>query len=281
MGENTVAPGSVVVGYSGERDAEHALTWAAEQASLENRALVVVHVRASEQGHAGDVLLAAAAARVFARFPDLDVETRLLTGSPGQVLAELSERAATVVVGSRGRGRLATALLGSVSINVANSSSCPVVVVRPYHCGKVRNGVLVGTDCTRESRSTLEFAYREASLRRLPLTVLYAVHGLGADRALDSLQHTDDRYVDHQRELAEAVAGMGEKFPEVRVRTVLGSEDPARWLVSESASMDLVVVGHHRRAGIVDRLAIGSYAPMVVEGAACPTAVVFDAPEFS
>ncbi len=275
MRTNSVTPGSVVVGYSGERDAEHALTWAAEQASLENRTLVVVHVRESEEGHA---VLVAAAAQVSARYPELDVETRLVSGSPNQVLTELSELAQLVVVGSRGRGRLATALLGSVSVNVSNSSSCPVVVVRPFHRGKVRNGVLVGTDCTRESRSTLEFAYREASLRRLPLTVLYAVPGLGADRVLDSLQHTDGRYVDHQRELAETVAGMGEKFPDVRVRTVLGSEDPVRWLISQSSSMDLVVVGHHRRAGIVDRLALGSYAPMVVESAACPTAVVFDAP---
>lgn len=288
MNSTVITPGSVVVGYSGEHDAEHALAWAAEQASLENRTLVVVHVQESrneagnetgnETAAVGQDVLATASAHVSARFPELDVETLLVTGSPEQVLNQLGEGAAVVVVGSRGRGRLAAALLGSVSIGVANGASCPVVVVRPFHRGKVRNGVLVGTDCTRESRSTLEFAYREASLRRLPLTVLYAVHGLEADRVLDSLQHTDGRYVDHRRELAEAVAGMGEKFPDVRVQTVLGSEDPARWLISESSSMNLVVVGHHHRAGIVDRLALGSYAPMVVEGAACPVAVVFHAP---
>lgn len=279
MNSIAITPGSVVVGYSGEHDAEHALAWAAEQASLENRTLVVVHV--TDAGVNAEVVLAVAAAYLSARFPDVEVETRRVSGSADQVLAGLGERAALVVVGSRGRGRLATALLGSVSVDVANSASCPVVVVRPYHRGKVRNGVLVGTDCTPESHSTLEFAYRAASLRQLPLTVLYAVHGLERDRVLDSLQHTDGRYVDHQRELAETVAGMGEKFPDVRVQTVLGSEDPARWLVSESESMDLVVVGHHRRAGLVDRFAIGSYAPMVVEGAACPVAVVFGAPAAS
>lgn len=279
MNSTTIAPGSVVVGYSGERDAEHALAWAAEQASLENRRLVVVHVgESAEVTEDGDPVLAAAAAHVADRFPDVDVETRLVNGSPEQVLTELGEQAALVVVGSRKHGRLAAVLLGSVSVGVANNASCPVVVVRPYHRGKVRNGVLVGTDCTPESRSTLEFAYRTASLRQLPLTVLYAVHGLEVDRVLDSLQHTDGRYVDHQRELAETVAGMGEKFPDVRVQTVLGSEDPSRWLVSQSEAMDLVVVGHHHRAGLIDRLAIGSYAPMVVEGAACPVAVVFDEP---
>jgi len=279
MNSTTITPGSVVVGYSGERDAEHALAWAAEQASLENRTLVVVHVGESDDvPEEGDPVLATASAYVAERFPDVDVETRLVTGSPEQVLTELGEQAALVVVGSRKHGRLAALLLGSVSVGVANNTSCPVVVVRPYHRGKVRNGVLVGTDCTPESHSTLEFAYRTASLRQLPLTVLYAVHGLEVDRVLDSLQHTDGRYVDHQRELAETVAGMGEEFPDVRVQTVLGSEDPSRWLISESEAMDLVVVGHHHRAGLVDRLAIGSYAPMVVEGAACPVAVVFDDP---
>ena len=44
MNINTITPGAVVVGYSGERDADHALAWAAEQAALENRPLALVHV---------------------------------------------------------------------------------------------------------------------------------------------------------------------------------------------------------------------------------------------
>lgn len=299
MTTNTITPGAVIVGYSGERDAEHALAWASEQASLENRPLAIVHVVKPVSGfvasslasaflsaddltdavaQGGREVLAEAAETVAAKFPDVDVELHLLTGEPDHLLRELTEHAAVLVLGSRGRGRLASALLGSVSVDVASNGSCPVVVVRPFHRGKVRNGVLVGTDCSRESHTTLEFAYREASLRGLPLTVLYAVKGLSRDAVLDAAQHTDARYADHQRELAETVAGMGEKFPDVRVQTVLASGDPARYLITESAAMDLVVVGHHHRGGVVDRLALGSYAPMLVENAGCPTAVVFEAP---
>jgi nucleotide-binding universal stress UspA family protein len=298
MNTNTITPGAVVVGYSGERDADHALAWAAEQAALENRPLALVHVLRPVDGFTagalataamssadleealaagGRALLAEASERVAERFPGVRVDVHLVTGTPEHVLRDLGEHAALVVVGSRGRGRLASALLGSVSLDVASGSTCPVVVVRPYHRGKVRRGVLVGTDCTRDTRTTLEFAYREASLRRLPLTVLHAVPGLERDEVLDGLQHTDLRASDHRRELAETIAGMTEKFPDVPVRTVLTSGDPEARLVEESAAMDLVVVGHHHRARLVDRFALGSYAPALVERAGCPTAVVFEA----
>lgn len=299
MTNHSITPGSVVVGYSGERDADHALTWAAEQAVLENRTLAVVHVLAPLSGFAvsslagaymtledlddavaqGGRAIAAHASELLAeRFPALEVEVHVVPGDPAGVLREAGQHAALVVVGSRGRGRLASALLGSVSVSVASNTSCPVVVVRPFHPGKVRNGVLVGTDCGKDTRSTLEFAYREASLRRLPLTVLYSVPGLLADGAVDLEGSLGGEHEQHRRDLAETVAGMTEKFPDVPVRTCLGSGTPDTWLVSESESMDLVVVGHHHRAGLVDRLSLGSYAPMVVERSSCPVAVVFEAP---
>jgi nucleotide-binding universal stress UspA family protein len=53
-------------------------------------------------------------------------------GSPGPTLCEVAERlrADVVVVGSRGRGALKRALLGSVSTFVVHNASCPVLVVR-------------------------------------------------------------------------------------------------------------------------------------------------------
>lgn len=298
MTTQTITPGAIVVGFSGEKDAEHALAWAAEQAALENRTLALIHVLEPISGFADTSLMAVAVVEdlnqavqrsgreilaygsqfVAALLPEVVVETHLAHGSPERVLRELGEHAACLVVGSRGRGRVASALLGSVSVSVASSSSCPVVVVRPYHRGKVRNGVLVGTDCSKDTRTTLEYAYREASLRQLPLTVLYSVPGLPLDGVVDVVDDSGTGYDEYRRELAETVAGLGEKFPDVRVRTCLGSGKPDKWLVSQSEFMDLLVVGHHHRAGLSDRMALGSFAPMVVERAACPTAVVFEAP---
>jgi nucleotide-binding universal stress UspA family protein len=65
--------------------------------------------------------------------PDDGVEWRVEFGDPAQrVLAVCEqEHAELVVLGSRGRGSLRAALLGSVSTDVAGKAPCIVVIVPP------------------------------------------------------------------------------------------------------------------------------------------------------
>ena len=60
------------------------------------------------------------------------ISRRIETGGPGPVICRVAEEAAVdvVVVGSRGRGAIRRALLGSVSTHVANNAPCPVIIVR-------------------------------------------------------------------------------------------------------------------------------------------------------
>jgi nucleotide-binding universal stress UspA family protein len=58
------------------------------------------------------------------------VTTDVAEGLPAQVLLDAAEGAALLVVGSRGHGGFAGALLGSVSQHCASHSPCPVVIVR-------------------------------------------------------------------------------------------------------------------------------------------------------
>ncbi|WBO68616.1 universal stress protein [Streptomyces camelliae] len=58
------------------------------------------------------------------------VRTHVVHGNPTDVLLRAAEGAEVIVVGSRGRGGFARALLGSVSQNVSQHASCPVVIVR-------------------------------------------------------------------------------------------------------------------------------------------------------
>ncbi len=60
-------------------------------------------------------------------------ETLVATGDPAQTLCELAaERSArAIVMGSRGRGGLKRALLGSVSDYVVRNAPCPVVITGP------------------------------------------------------------------------------------------------------------------------------------------------------
>ncbi|GAA1164336.1 universal stress protein [Nocardioides aquiterrae] len=232
--ETTLIPaGTVLVGLDGSASSERALDWAIDHAVREHRQLTLVHGLEPMHEHSeAREILRHAREHCHGVAPGLAVHEALWTADPRAVLHQLGTGAATVVVGSHGRGPVRSLLLGSVGLSVTRHAPCPVVVVRPYHPGVVRNGVLVHAG--ERSRPVVEYAYRQAALRDLPLTIL--------------------RSPDDALGVAEAVAGLSEKFPEVRTRTVSGD------VAHESARMDLVVVGSDD-AGVVGH-------------AQCPVAVV-------
>src|SRR5436305_5131385 len=66
---------------------------------------------------------------------DVDVKTDLLKGNPADELVAFADTidADLIVIGSRGHGAIASALLGSVSRGVLHESRRPVLVVRGTH----------------------------------------------------------------------------------------------------------------------------------------------------
>lgn len=298
MTNSTARPGSVVVGFDGSSHAESAVRWAADEADLDGRVLTLVHVVKPLTGyelsslattwtppneirdaiwkHAGEEL-EAVRERLLQSMPDLEVDVLLLEGDARQVLLDLSKDAASVFVGSRGRGPIGSLLLGSVGVAVSRAAWCPVFVIRPYLGTGHRNGVLVGTDCTERTRPTLELAYRQASLRDLDLTVLHTTGSVESIVGVGTVLDDDaEGFESERRLLAETVAGLGEKFPEVRVHLRLGHGSPDACLVDESKHMDLVVVGHHRGRAAGDMFRLGSFVAPVVESSECPVLVAVD-----
>lgn len=65
-----------------------------------------------------------------AKHPNAHVNKVFRDVTPARGLTDLSQGAQLVVVGAHGRGRVAEALLGSVSQNLVHHAQCPVLVVR-------------------------------------------------------------------------------------------------------------------------------------------------------
>lgn len=247
--------GTIAVGVDGSPGSQAALQAAADAAVAVGGSLTIIH--AVRSSRAAQSVLSDARDAVEHRAPNLEIHLVHRVADPRDVLVAVSEQAAMVVVGSRGRGPARSRLLGSVSLAVVRRAHCPVLIIRPHHPGVVRQGVLVGADGSEASISTLEFAFGQASARRLPLTVLHVV-----EHALDDAES-------HALLVSEAMAGMRERHPDVRVKveTVRGHPDDA--VLAAAARMDLLVVGSHR-GGPTHR----SVTTAVVERAPCPVAVV-------
>ncbi|MBP2471841.1 nucleotide-binding universal stress UspA family protein [Crossiella equi] len=74
--------------------------------------------------------LAEAMAGFAQEYPTVHAAAVLTEDDPAEALLRRSHRAALLVLGSRGRGRLAAAVLGSVSRVVLRLARCPIAVVR-------------------------------------------------------------------------------------------------------------------------------------------------------
>lgn len=143
---------SVVIGVGGLHAGVDAARFALEFASRHKLSVRAVHGRSdtplaliterltAEQRAAAaaqqEVVDAAVAAEVDAwrdEYPDLDIERDEVAEQPVQALLERAGEAALLVVGSRHRGALRRAILGSISHAVLNQAPCPVAVIREQH----------------------------------------------------------------------------------------------------------------------------------------------------
>lgn len=292
--------GTIVVGVDGSDSSLHALAWAAVQAAGQRRGLTLAYavlppdsawidpasMRARDV-HRDDEATEAVltqAREVAARYaPGVDLHECLRVGDARDVLLELGEDAEELVIGSRGRGPVRSLLLGSVGVTLTRHTPCPVVVHRPSSHGRVRTGVIAGVDGTPRSRQVLEFAFEQAALRDLPLTILHCVWDaqaaavgpalLAGGAAAAFVEEAEETVESARLLVAETIGGFCEDYPEVPVTTKLAKGMAADALVRLGDRADLLVVGSHH-GGIAASILLGSVATEVVEHARCPVAVV-------
>jgi len=236
----------VVVGYDGSAAAEIAVETALYEARLREAPLVLLHaavfpIPAAPLGSFPDVperdRVLAAIGEELSRLrsdlqekaPELEIQTEVVdTFNSAGVLVDRSRTAELLVVGSRGRGGFAGLLLGSTSAQLATHAHCPVIVTRTDAATDAHEGkVVVGVDGTKASMPAVEFAFRAASLRKVPLVAVHAwrypVSSGPGDMVLPVYE---PGRLAHEEEavLAECLAGCKSEYPEVELsqRTVRG-----------------------------------------------------------
>lgn len=290
MSISTARPG-IVVGVDGSAASKAAIDWAARDAALRNVSLTLVHVAAGLGGtwpHTPPpVGFGEWQQRQARQFIDeavrivedssretghVRVKTETYYSAVVPTLVDMSKEAEMIVVGCRGQGAFG-AVLGSVSSGMIHHAHCPVAVIHhenrsmphPEHAP-----VVVGVDGSPVSELATAIAFDEASRRHVDLIALHAWSDAGVfdfpGMDWSTIKASEDEV------LAERLAGRQERYPDVKVHRHVICDRPARQLVEQSESAQLVVVGSHGRGGFAGML-LGSVSAAVVQSARTPVIV--------
>ncbi|RAY12275.1 universal stress protein [Actinomadura craniellae] len=277
----------IVVGTDGSETSRRAVEWAADDAALRNRPLVIVYaVEQWTYGAAGLALpetaealeregrriLANARDLATARRPGVPVTTELVFEAPVAALRAYSERAFEIVLGHRGLGGFTSLLLGSVGLGVAGHCGGPVVIVRDEQ-PPPQGRIVAGVDLSDDSAAALAYAFETAAGRGAALRVVYAWRLpptlLQSGYTID----VEDVEATVRRELGKVCVPWRERHPGVEVVEEIAHDHPVRVLTEASSQADLVVVGARRRTGL-HAVRLGSVSHGLVHHAHCPVAVV-------
>ncbi len=138
----------IVVGVDGSDSSKAALAWAVRQAELTGASVDAVaawQIPATygygyavtqaipELEKAAGAMLDEAVKEAAERSPGVTIRPIVVQDNAARALIEASNGAELLVVGSRGHGGFAEALLGSVGQHAVHHAECPVVIIRGIH----------------------------------------------------------------------------------------------------------------------------------------------------
>ncbi|MFH9824985.1 universal stress protein [Streptomyces bobili] len=291
----------VVVGLDGRFESLVTAEWAAREAMLRGVPLRLVHVpRQSSPPYAalaGVVVptdpqgsereLDLVRASLSRRHPGLAITAEQIAGDTVTTLLASAADAGLLVLGSRGLGRTAGFLLGSVSRLVAARAQRPVVLVRSFAregqdadraaaAPETSDGdVVVGVDLAGPADAVLAFAFDAASRRGAGLRV---VHGSGQEsEGISATELTGVNgggpAVAPERLLADLLRPWEDKFPDVSVTEQAVVGQAGSHLVDASRTAALLVVGRAARHAPVGAQ-IGPVTEAALHYAESPVALV-------
>ncbi|MFP5344036.1 MAG: universal stress protein [Candidatus Limnocylindria bacterium] len=210
----------------------------------------------------------------------LSVEPHVLVGRAATSLLDAATDMDALVIGSRGRGPMASMVLGSVSAEVVGHARCPVIVARRPSMERVMIAI-DGSDMTEPlvdavlalgcfTGRRLEVVAVAPSPVPPPSIMLTGGYGM-------SVAWYEEGVAIAREAMASAAEGVAGRFEAAgyEVSWSVPEGDPASTLVDHAASSgaDAIVVGTHGRTGL-DRLLMGSVARNVLLHARTSVAVI-------
>ncbi len=278
----------ILVGVDGSEPSHAAVAWAAREAVMRHVPLRLIHMVTAavpmypemplsmgmgmwrdEDGRRVLHHAVKVAEDIVGTARPIPISSELKCAPPVSTLVQLSATAELLVVGSHGRSAVARGLLGSVSSGVVRRAECPVAVIRDSQ-PPAGAPVVVGIDGSPASELATAIAFEEASRRGAELKAVHAWSDIEAVE-LPGLDWTVFKE-DAARILAERLAGWQEQYPDLTVHRVVVCDRPARQLIKQAQSAQLVVVGSHGR-GAVGALLLGSVSNAVVHSTSTPVIV--------
>ncbi|WP_454554417.1 universal stress protein [Geodermatophilus nigrescens] len=201
------------------------------------------------------------------------VHVTVVSGEPAEVLLARAQDAALLVVGSRGRGAVASALLGSVALHCSAHSPCPVVVVHATTSASAPR-VVVGIDDSSIARAALVQAVGFARLlgARVEAVLVCQPVTYWSDITVPAPPVGESPEAARARAEGIVTAALG-PGPHLEVEVSVETGAPGDVLVRRSADAGLLVVGSRSRSRLTG-LALGSVALHCVLHAASPVLVV-------
>lgn len=222
-------------------------------------------------------LLHRVAQRITASRPLLESRLVVRHGHPARSLIAASARVDLLVLGSGRAGALTGLVNGTVPLQVAGRSRCPVVVV-PQDWAGARGPVVCGWADDGTADGAVEFAAREARASDEALVIVHCwrvpiIGAAGVPALGGGALALDDVEAAASAALEEVARRIRNAHPGLAVTTELHAGSAALAIVEAGRSASLVVVGSHGRSAL-GGLVLGSVSHDVLLRLPAPVAVV-------
>lgn len=200
------------------------------------------------------------------------VSVEMPCGLPARAIAETAEQhdVSAILIGSRGKGILQSALLGSVSAHLLHETRRPVLLARislleggtcATVCGGMFAKILFPTDFSETAENVLSFLGKIIRDTGCPVSLMHVLERHGSDQQ----DAADARF------LLDAKMRRLDARETTQVTTELAQGDPAEEIIKRSKKGDvsLIIMGGQGK-GIIREAFLGSVASQVARQAETP-----------